>query len=165
MADEELVYEMGNWSFRGMAKRAQKNVDKKGNILSFFCWVCKENINGQLMYEHFAKCCPVFFKSISKPGGATKEQKYNLVKKDGSIVQQIRIVEVGYVKQTGRSGFDPDGISPELQQGVLHAESEEDSGARMEDSSRQNVSKEPEPLLKIVRRFQDDYKNPEAPKT
>jgi hypothetical protein len=165
MLDERLVYVMGNWSRSGMSKRAQGNVDKEGKILSFFCWVCKKEIHGQLMYEHFSVCCPDFFKRISKPGGARKKQKYSLIKKDGSIVKKTRLVEVGYVEQTGRSGFDPDGISPELQQGVLHAESEENSGASMEDSSRENVSKEPEQVFKIFRRLQDGHTDPEATKT
>ena len=163
MSDEGLIYELGNWSASGMAKRAQMNVDDEGKILSFFCWVCKKNIDGQLMYEHFSECCPDFFKSISKPGGGRKKQKYSLIKKDGSIVPKSRLVEVGYVEQTGRSASDPDGISPELHKEVLHAESEEDSGALLEDPRGKNVREDPQSYFEILRGFRNGQKDKETP--
>lgn len=134
MESKRVLYELGHWSEAYMAQRASE-------ITNFFCWECKKEIHGISMYEHWSKCNPEFFINLNKHKGR----------------------RVGYVKQTGRSGFDPDGISPELQQGVLHAEPEEDRGALLEDSSREDVRKEPEPVFKIFRRLQDDFKDSKDP--
>lgn len=127
------LFELGHWGEAWMAKRASENTH-------FFCWVCKKEIHNISMYEHFSICCPKFFGRLNK----------------------YRKRRFSYVKQRGRSAFDPNGISPALQGEVLQAESEEDTGTLFKDLWGENVKKDPEPVSKIIRGLQDDIENKEA---
>jgi len=146
---ERLIYELGDWSEAYMAQRASE-------ITNFHCGRCKQDFHGISMYEHFSTCSPRYFKRLSKPKDKKLEQKCIIKQTDGSIGKGTRKVEVGYVEQTGRSGFDPDGISPALHKEVLHAESEEDSGALLEDPRGKNVREDPQSYFEILRGFRND---------
>lgn len=130
----KVVYVLGRWSEGSALKGASK-------LFHFFCWVCKKDIHDGSLYEHWFTCSPDFLKELTKH----------------------RRRRVDYVEQRGRGGFDPDGISPALQNEVLYAKSEEDSGSCMDDSRGENVGKEPESVSKVVRRLQDYRQNKKAP--
>lgn len=133
VAGKRELYELGHWSEAWMAERASQNTH-------FFCWVCKKEIHNISMYEHFSICCPKFFGRLNKYRGR----------------------RFSYVKQGGRSGFDPNGISPALQGEVLCAEPEEDIGPLFKDLRGENVKKEPEPISSVIGRLQDDRTDKEA---
>ena len=133
-AGKRELYELGHWSEAYMAQRASE-------ITDFHCLRCKHDFHGISMYEHFATCSPIFFKSLNKH----KERRF------------------GHVKQTGRSGFDPYGISSELQDEVLQAESKEDSGVMLEDPRSENVREDPQSYFEILRGFRNGQKDKEAP--
>lgn len=150
-----LIYLLGRWSKAYMAEKASK-------ITNFFCWKCKKQIHGISMYEHWSLCSPVFFKGIKKPKDKQLEQQYTLMLRDGSVEKGTRKVEVGYVEQGGRSGFDPNGISPELQGEVVLSKPGEDRGPLFENSRSEDVKQEPEPVSKVIRGIQDHIENKEA---
>jgi len=128
-----LAFELGRWSEAYMAQRASE-------ITNFHCIRCKKDFHGISMYEHWSTCAPDFFRGLSKH----KKRR------------------VGYAKQGGFSAFDPDGISPELQQDVVLSKPGEDQGSLFEDSRSKYVKQEPEPVSKIIGRLKNDSKDTKA---